>query len=260
MQVGGTSSADFQLVNASAVGTTVVGGGGGGAVSSGAALAATSVVGGSHQGAPMGSSLPSNIPTMIPFARPAAAPAANAGAASGAAAQQRIQGLLAGTIVPTAQEKPLVDSIRLAQQRGTTAAPAAAPTTATGTETNAFEQRVLQLVNAERAANGLGPVAYHGTLDRAATGHNAQQAATRTMAHEGIGDGTPGDRARAVGWNDSWGENVAVGQTSPEQVVAEWMASPGHRRNILDPAYTKMGVSYTTDAGGSPYWAQTFGA
>lgn len=279
MQVGGSGGPDFQLVSAGSVGTSVVGGGDGAASASASTLPAVSIVGGAVPGAASGAGTLANAARIVPMAQPAPvatvaptaanmaalAQVANTGAADGAALQAHIQGLLAGTIVPTAEEQPYVDTIRRAQQGGaaptmTTVAAPAATAPAGAAETSAFEQRVLELVNVERARAGLGPVRYHGTLDQAATGHNAQQAATQTMAHEGIGDGTPGDRARAVGWTDSWGENVAVGQTSPEQVVAEWMASPGHRRNILDPSFANMGVSHTTDASGRQYWAQTFGA
>jgi uncharacterized protein YkwD len=127
-------------------------------------------------------------------------------------------------------------------------------------EDSSYEQRVLQLVNGERARAGLGALGYDRRLDQAAERHNQQQAATRTMAHEGIGDGDPGSRIRAAGFTGAWGENVAAGQLTPEQVVAEWMASPGHRRNILDPTYSRLGVSYNTSSDGRTYWAQSFGA
>jgi uncharacterized protein YkwD len=127
-------------------------------------------------------------------------------------------------------------------------------------EDHAYEQRVLDLVNRERARYGLAPLAYERRLDTAAERHNQQQVATRMMAHAGIGDGTPGDRVRAAGWNGAWGENVATGQLSPEQVVAEWMASPGHRRNILDPNFRHLGVAYSVASDGRSYWTQKFGA
>ena len=129
-----------------------------------------------------------------------------------------------------------------------------------GGEDHQFEQRVTDLVNAERARYGLQPLSYDSRMDLAAERHNLVQASTNTMAHDGIGDGTPGDRIRATGFRDAWGENVATGQLSPEQVVAEWMASPGHRRNILDPEYRRIGVSYTVAANGRTFWAQEFGA
>ncbi len=127
-------------------------------------------------------------------------------------------------------------------------------------EDHVFEQRVLELVNAQRAANGLGALVYDSRLDLASERHNMVQATTRSMAHEGLGDGDPGSRIRAAGFNGSWGENVATGQLSPEQVVAEWMASPGHRRNILDSNFRRLGVSYGTSVDGRTFWAQSFGA
>lgn len=127
-------------------------------------------------------------------------------------------------------------------------------------EDHAYEQRVLELVNQQRAANGLGALAYDSRLDLASERHNLVQGMTRSMAHQGLGDADPGTRIRATGFTGSWGENVATGQLTPEQVVAEWMASPGHRRNILDPNFHRLGVSYGTGADGRTYWAQSFGA
>lgn len=131
---------------------------------------------------------------------------------------------------------------------------------ALGGEGNTFERRVLELLNQQRAAFGLTQLSYSAQLDAAATGHNNQMLATGSMAHEGIGDGDPQARIRATGFSNAWGENVAVGQTSPEQVVSEWMASPGHRRNILDPAFTQVGNAYGVAADGRAFWAQEFGS
>ena len=49
-------------------------------------------------------------------------------------------------------------------------------------------------------------------------------------------------------------ENVAQGQKNPSQVVNAWMKSPGHRKNILSPKYTEIGVGYSNN-----YWTQVFG-
>ena len=139
-------------------------------------------------------------------------------------------------------------------------APAPVAVQASSGEDNAYEQRVLQLVNAERAKEGLGAVVYNARLDSAAEKHNVLQAQQRTMAHLDIGDGDPGTRIRNEGFTAAWGENVAVGQKTPEQVVSEWMASPTHRKNIMDPRFTQMGVSFEQTADGFPFWAQSFGA
>lgn len=127
-------------------------------------------------------------------------------------------------------------------------------------EDNDFERQVVDLINKERAKEGLAPVSYNGQLDNAAEKHASHMAKVGSMAHDGIGDGDPGERIRSEGFAKGWGENVATGQTSPAQVVQEWMASPGHRRNIMDPNFRQMGVAYTTAENGRSYWAQEFGA
>ena len=65
-------------------------------------------------------------------------------------------------------------------------------------------------------------------------------------------------RARATTWR-TVGENVATGQSTPEQVVAEWLDSPRHCANIMDADFTEMGVAVASNASGV-YWAQVFGA
>jgi uncharacterized protein YkwD len=137
---------------------------------------------------------------------------------------------------------------------------AATTTSSGGKEDDWFEQRVHELINQERAKHGLAPVRYNGALDNAAEKHAHHMSLVGRMAHSGIGDGDPGERVRAEGFRKAWGENVATGQTSPEQVVREWMNSPSHRRNILDPNFRQMGVGMVTAENGRTYWAQKFGA
>ncbi|KYH34777.1 cysteine-rich secretory protein family protein [Clostridium tepidiprofundi DSM 19306] len=54
------------------------------------------------------------------------------------------------------------------------------------------------------------------------------------------------------------GENIALGQRTPKEVMNSWMNSPGHRSNILNPNYTEIGVgiAYSKDRG--IYWTQMF--
>lgn len=77
------------------------------------------------------------------------------------------------------------------------------------------------------------------------------------------------DRMIAAGFTfetTSWtaGENVAAGQVTPEAVMEAWMNSPGHRANILNGAYTKLGVGHraiAVDPGKvtyGVYWTQVF--
>ncbi len=51
------------------------------------------------------------------------------------------------------------------------------------------------------------------------------------------------------------GENIAMGQKTPEEVVNAWMNSEGHRANILNPNYNTIGVGYVSQGN---YWTQEF--
>jgi uncharacterized protein YkwD len=55
------------------------------------------------------------------------------------------------------------------------------------------------------------------------------------------------------------GQNVANGFATPEAVVNAWLASPGHRGNILSPNYLFSGYGCTTDASGFTWWTNDFG-
>ena len=54
------------------------------------------------------------------------------------------------------------------------------------------------------------------------------------------------------------GENIAWGQRSPEEVMNGWMNSSGHRANILNSSFKKIGVVYYVGANGRTYWTQLF--
>ena len=55
------------------------------------------------------------------------------------------------------------------------------------------------------------------------------------------------------------GENIAAGQTTPQEVVKGWMNSEGHRKNILNGSFTKLGVGYVkASTGYKYYWTQMF--
>jgi uncharacterized protein YkwD len=107
---------------------------------------------------------------------------------------------------------------------------------------------VLTLVNAERAAAGCPAVALEARLSAAAQAHSDDMAGNNFMDHQGSDGSQVGDRARAAGYD--WrgiGENVAAGYVAPEELVAGWMGSPGHRDIILTCDYVDAGVGYTYD-------------
>ncbi|MFF3488320.1 CAP domain-containing protein [Streptomyces sp. NPDC002701] len=134
----------------------------------------------------------------------------------------------------------------------------ARPLTPAGLVRTAAE--VLALTNAERAAAGLPPLAEDPLLTRAAQAHSADMVTRAFYSHTSPDGSEPWHRAAAAGsTRRTIGENIACGQRSPAEVVRGWMDSPGHRANILKPAFTHLGVGF---AGGGPagtYWTQLFG-
>ncbi|MEU7415503.1 CAP domain-containing protein [Streptomyces antibioticus] len=135
----------------------------------------------------------------------------------------------------------------------------ASPFTADGLARTAAE--VVALTNRERAAAGLRPLAVDARLTTAAQAHCADMVARRFYSHTSPEGGRPWDRTAAAGSPlRTVGENIACGQRTAAEVVEGWMNSPGHRANILKPAFTHIGVGF---AGGGPsgtYWTQLFGA
>jgi uncharacterized protein YkwD len=135
---------------------------------------------------------------------------------------------------------------------------AAAPANA-----NSYVARVLELTNDERANAGLPPLELSPALEDSAQTYSDVLASSGCFAHT-CGP-TPDfvDRDAAAGYTDwsSIGENIAAGYPTPEAVVAGWMASPGHRANILSPNYTEIGIGVAE--GGATYgsfWTEEFGS
>lgn len=130
-----------------------------------------------------------------------------------------------------------------------------------------FTRAVLNLTNRFRVANGVGRLRANGRLQAAALGHSRAMANQDFFSHDGVDGSTPAQRAERsgfVGWRV--GENIAAGYTTPKDVVQGWIDSPGHRANMLYPAYTVLGVGYVRrvpDPGRlnyGTYWTQLFGS
>lgn len=124
----------------------------------------------------------------------------------------------------------------------------------------AYVLEVLRLVNEERAKEGIAPLELSEELCSVATLKAQDMAVFGYFKHESPNFGAPDEMLDAFGihWHLS-GENIAAGYQTPKQVMDGWMDSPGHRANILDPGYKKLGVGYFTGLGEySSYWVQTF--
>lgn len=130
---------------------------------------------------------------------------------------------------------------------------------ASGGDSSATGQ-VLELVNARRSEAGCAPVRSDPELSAAAQRHSQDQAEHRTMSHTGSDGSDVGQRLDRAGYAwSTYGENVAYNQSTPEAVMEAWMNSPGHRANILNCAFTEIGIG-RADIGDGPYWTQNFAA
>jgi uncharacterized protein YkwD len=121
--------------------------------------------------------------------------------------------------------------------------------------------RIMELVNGERALVGLAPLELSEELTAAAQVQSEGMAYTGVISHIGADGRGPAERISEAGY--LWlrcGENIAVGQPTPEEAMAFWMGSPPHRANILDPGLREIGVGYLWLPGGyGHYWTITLG-
>lgn len=167
---------------------------------------------------------PTTKPTPVPTVKPTPAP----------------------TAAPTAAPTP-------APTTKPTPAPTAKPTQAP-VEASNVQQQVLDLVNKERAAAGLSALVLDTKLNEVATEKARDMADNNYFSHTSPTYGSPFDMLQTFGVSyRAAGENIAYGQTSAEQVMRDWMNSPGHRANILNGSYTKLGVGFVNGK-----WAQLF--
>ena len=124
---------------------------------------------------------------------------------------------------------------------------------------SSYELKVLELVNIQRANNGLSKLTLDTALSDVARAHSIDMANNNYFAHENLSGQTPFDRLKAAGIKYSYaGENIAAGQTTPEAVVNAWMNSSGHRANILNANFKKLGVGYYNGGAKRHYWTQVF--
>lgn len=126
-----------------------------------------------------------------------------------------------------------------------------------------WAQQLVDATNAERAANGLAPLTVCPSLARAAQGHVTDMAGRDYFGHASPEGVTAAQRAQRAGYGPYVGENIAVGYDDVATVMAGWMASPGHRANILRPDYVHLGIGMARGTyqgwADRPYWAQEFG-
>jgi hypothetical protein len=125
-----------------------------------------------------------------------------------------------------------------------------------------FESEVIDLVNVERVVQGLHPLTADDNLATSARDHSEDMGLQGYFSHTSLDGRSVPDRITAAGYSfNTYGENIAGGQPTPEAVIDAWMASSGHRANILNPIFCDIGVGYAylTNSTYRHYWTQDFG-
>jgi uncharacterized protein YkwD len=173
-----------------------------------------------------------------------------------------------GTAPPTTTTTVKPTTTTTAKPTTTTTKPVTTTTKATTTTTvgsgdacSSAIADVERLVNADRKSQGKPPLADNAKLDKAAQTHTDWMANTGNFSHSGWD--TEIANAGYKGWT-TIGQNIAAGQTTAASVESAWFnESPpndGHRQNILNGAFTNMGVGCThVSKGYGFYWAEDFG-
>ncbi len=128
---------------------------------------------------------------------------------------------------------------------------------------------VFTLVNQARAKSrscggqvfaAAPPLAWNDRLGNAAQGHSTDMAVNNYFSHTSLDGRTFVDRVKAQGYSfSSLGENIAAGQPTPAQVVAAWLNSAGHCKNIMNAKFRDIGIGRATGGSFGIYWTQDFG-
>lgn len=127
-------------------------------------------------------------------------------------------------------------------------------------------QATLCLLNQQRAAHGVGPVAENATLTTASAGYSQRMVAQGFFDHKSPDGGTLVDRLTSAGYlgdEDAWvvGENLGWGQgtlSTARSMVTAWMGSAGHRENLLSGDYTEVGLGLALGTPSDQTWGATY--
>jgi len=128
------------------------------------------------------------------------------------------------------------------------------PSSGAQTSASSYAAQVAELVNQERAKAGLPALKYNAALANVAWAKAKDMKDNNYFSHTSPTYGSPFDMMKAFGISYRYaGENIAMGQRTPAEVMRDWMNSPGHKANILNQNYTSIGVGFYNGA-----WVQMF--
>lgn len=120
------------------------------------------------------------------------------------------------------------------------------------------EEKLLDLINAERWALGLDTLSAHATLTQVAEAHSQDMIDRGFFAHidpDGLG---PGERLDSAGYEwRAWGEALGNAAT-PATMFNSWMMHPAHRDILLNPNYSEIGLGYIAGGTYKHYWTAVF--
>ena len=125
-----------------------------------------------------------------------------------------------------------------------------------GIQSSSAVSEVIRLTNSARSQNGYAALVEDGALSEAAAVRARE--IVRSFSHT-----RPSGASFSSALSESGvsylraGENIASGQKSASEVVNAWMNSPGHRANILNSSYSRIG-SASVNIDGTLYWVQLF--
>lgn len=127
--------------------------------------------------------------------------------------------------------------------------------TETSTTYSEYVTKVIELTNVERAKYNLQPLKLSNSLCKSAQEHADDMYTNNYFSHVSQDGRTMSDRIEEYTLSYGYkGENIALGYSTPEEVVKGWVNSEGHRANLLNKNYTDIGVGYNNG-----YWVQNFG-
>ncbi len=136
--------------------------------------------------------------------------------------------------------------------------PVEEPNNSNSSQSSSVEKEVARLVNLERQKAGLAPLTFSEEISKVARLKSQDMADKNYFSHTSPTYGDPFQMMRSFGIKFGYaGENIAKGYRSPEAVMNGWMNSSGHRANILNSNFKKIGVGYI-QANGTTYWTQMF--
>jgi len=127
---------------------------------------------------------------------------------------------------------------------------------------NDYGCEIFRLTNAERFRYGLSPLTWSDILTDVARKHSVDLVTSNTFSHTGSDGSSPEERVDKSGVAPSFlGENISGGRRDPKVAMQDWLASAGHRANILhvDAIYLGVGIAYAENSKYKIYVTQIFG-